>query len=139
MTYEELKKAYEEMSKKCALLEKENEKKDETIEHLEELLLKRNKMLFGRKSEKSKYLQCDGQESFEGVFNEAEMLSDETAEEPTEETIVVKESPKRPVNTAAKISSEKIFPKRRSYRSCPKTSVTVLFAAVSSRSSRKNF
>ena len=54
MTYEELKKAYEEMSKKCALLEKENEKKDETIEHLEELLLKRNKM-----------------------------LSDETAEEPT--------------------------------------------------------
>lgn len=53
MTYEELKKAYEEMSKKCALLEKENEKKDETIEHLEELLLKRNKMLFGRKSEKS--------------------------------------------------------------------------------------
>lgn len=90
MTYEELKKAYEEMSKKCALLEKENEKKDETIEHLEELLLKRNKMLFGRKSEKSKYLQCDGQESFEGVFNEAEMLSDETAEEPTEETIVVK-------------------------------------------------
>ena len=78
------------MSKKCALLEKENEKKDETIEHLEELLLKRNKMLFGRKSEKSKYLQCDGQESFEGVFNEAEMLSDETAEEPTEGTIVVK-------------------------------------------------
>ncbi|EXM37636.1 transposase [Ruminococcus albus SY3] len=60
--------------------EKIIEKKDETIEHLEELLLKRNKMLF-----------------------------DETAEEPTEETIVVKESPKRPVNTAAKISSEKIF------------------------------
>ncbi len=57
MTYEELKKAYEEMSKKCALLEKENEKKDETLEHLEELLLKRNKMLFGRKREKSKYLQ----------------------------------------------------------------------------------
>ena len=70
--------------------EKIIETKDETIEHLEELLLKRNKMLFGRKSEKSKYLQCDGQESFEGVFNEAEMLSDETAEEPTEETIVVK-------------------------------------------------
>lgn len=95
MTYDELKKAYEEMSEKCALLEKENEKKDETIEHLEELLLKRNQMLFGRKSEKSKYLQCDGQESLEGVFNEAEMLSDEKAEEPTAETIVVKRKSKK--------------------------------------------
>ena len=85
MTYEELKKAYEEAAKKCsereskkAELEKENselkksnEDKDLRIEHLTELVLKRNKMLFGQKSEKGKYL-CDGQLSFEGLFNEAE-------------------------------------------------------------------
>ena len=57
MTYEELKKAYEEATKKCSELEKENselkksnEDKDLRIEHLTELVLKRNKMLFGQKS-----------------------------------------------------------------------------------------
>ena len=120
MTYDELKKAYEEMSKKCAFLEKDNEKKskeiikkDETIEHLEELLLKRNQMLFGRKSEKSKYIQCDGQESFEGVFNEAEMLSDENAEEPTEETIVVKRKSKKTGEHRGKNQLREDLPKEK--------------------------
>ena len=72
MTYEELKKAYEEATKKCSELESENSKlekendalkktnedKDLRIEHLTELVLKRNKMLFGQKSEKGKYI-CD--------------------------------------------------------------------------------
>ena len=72
MTYEELKKAYEESIKKCSELKKEIEDKDLRIEHLTELLIKRNKMLFGPKSEKGKYI-CDGQLSLEGiVFNEAE-------------------------------------------------------------------
>ena len=82
MTYDELKKAYEEATKKCTELEKENgelkkanEDKDLRIEHLTELVIKRNKMLFGQKSEKGKYI-CDGQLSFEGVFNEAEEQSD---------------------------------------------------------------
>ncbi len=103
MTYEELKKAYEEAAKKCSELESEKaelkkliEQKDKTIEdkdlrieHLTELVLKRNKMLFGQKSEKGKYL-CDGQLSFEGMFNEAEEQSDLTLPEPTEEKIMRK-------------------------------------------------
>jgi len=52
MTYEELKKAYEESMQKCSELKKEIEDKDLRIEHLTELLIKRNKMLFGQKSEK---------------------------------------------------------------------------------------
>ena len=93
MTYEELKKAYEEAAKKCSELEKENDKlkkanedKDLRIEHLTELVLKRNKMLFGQKSEKGKYL-CNGQLSFEGMFNEAEEQSDLSAPEPDEKKV----------------------------------------------------
>ena len=52
MTYEELKKAYEESLQKCSELEKEIEDKDLRIEHLTEFLIKRNKMLFGRKAKK---------------------------------------------------------------------------------------
>ena len=54
MTYEELKKAYEEMSEKCSALEKEIQNKSQIIEdknleieNLTEQLLKRNRMLFG--------------------------------------------------------------------------------------------
>ncbi len=103
MTYEELKKAYEEAAKKCSELEskkaelekenielkKSNEDKDLRIEHLTELVLKRNKMLFGQKSEKGKYL-CDGQLSFEGLFNEAEEQSNLALPEPNEEKITRK-------------------------------------------------
>ena len=100
MTYDELKKAYEEATKKCSELEKKIEEKDKTIseknkaiedkdlriEHLTELVLKRNKMLFGRKSEKGKYIyENPGQLSFEGIFNEAEEQSDLSLPEPTEE------------------------------------------------------
>ena len=103
MTYDELKKAYEEATKKCSELETEKaelekkieekdkalEDKDLRIEHLTELVLKRNKMLFGQKSEKGKYL-CDGQLSFEGIFNEAEEQSNFAVPEPTEEKITRK-------------------------------------------------
>lgn len=96
MTYDELKKAYEEAAKKCSELEKENdalkksnEDKDLRIEHLTELVLKRNKMLFGQKSEKGKYT-CEGQLSFEGVVNEAEEQSDLLLSEPTEEKVTRK-------------------------------------------------
>jgi|GEM_PF-2845085 len=50
MNYAELKKAYEESLQKCSELEKEIEDKDLRIEHLTELLIKRNKMLFGQKN-----------------------------------------------------------------------------------------
>ena len=70
MTYEQLKKAYEEAMEKCSELETEKavlekkieekekalENKDLRIEHLTELVLKRNKMLFGQKSEKGKVI-----------------------------------------------------------------------------------
>ena len=38
---------------------KSNEGKDLRIEHLTELVLKRNKMLFGQKSEKGKCIRSD--------------------------------------------------------------------------------
>ena len=111
MTYEELKKAYEIAMQKCSELEsekaelekknsdlkRESEDKDLRIEHLTELVLKRNKMLFGQKSEKSKFI-CDGQLAFEGLFNEAEAESDASAPEPTVEEITkkVKENRKTP-------------------------------------------
>ncbi|WP_294754977.1 hypothetical protein [uncultured Ruminococcus sp.] len=63
MTYEELQKAYEAAMKKCSELEQKIEEKDKAlegkdlrIEHLTELVLKRNKMLFGQRSEKGKYI-----------------------------------------------------------------------------------
>ncbi|MCR5143354.1 MAG: hypothetical protein K6C68_12690, partial [Ruminococcus sp.] len=103
MTYDELKKAFEEATKKCSELESEKaelekkieekekalEDKDLRIEHLTELVLKRNQMLFGQKSEKGKYL-CDGQLSFEGLFNEAEEQSNLALSEPNEEKITRK-------------------------------------------------
>jgi chromosome segregation ATPase len=59
MTYEELKKAYENAMQKCSELEKEIaekdkeiENKDLRIEHLTELMLKRNKMLLGREAKR---------------------------------------------------------------------------------------
>lgn len=90
MTYKELKKAYELALQKCSELEKKIEKKDLRIEHLTELVLKRNKMLFGQKSEKAKFIN-DGQLAFEGIFNEAEAESDNSASEPTTDTVVKKQ------------------------------------------------
>ena len=103
MTYEELKKAYEAAMQKCSELESQNaelesektelekkiEEKDFRIEHLTELVLKRNKMLFGQKSEKAKFIN-DGQLAFEGIFNEAEAESDKSAAEPTIEKVTRK-------------------------------------------------
>ena len=97
MTYEELKAAYEAAVQKCSELEKENDELKKSnedqalhIEHLEEQILKRNKMLFGQKSEKSKFI-CNGQMNLDGnVFNEAEELSNLSAAEPTEDSITKK-------------------------------------------------
>ena len=97
MTYEELKAAYEAAVQKCSELEKENDELKKSnedqalhIEHLEEQILKRNKMLFGQKSEKSKFI-CDGQMYLDGnVFNEAEEFSNLSAAEPTEDSITKK-------------------------------------------------
>ena len=87
MTYEELQKAYEAAMKKCSELEQKIEEKDLRIEHLTELVLKRNKMLFGQKSEKGKYI-CDGQMLLDGgIINEAEAGSNPAAPEPTVETV----------------------------------------------------
>ena len=135
MTYEELKKAYEESQKRCSELEKENadlkqsnENKDLRNEHLTELVLKRNKMLFGQKSEKGKYI-CDGQMTLDGgVFNEAEAESNPAAPEPTVETVTKKS--KKPVSTAAEKRSEQTLKRRRSSLNCLKISKPAMYAAV---------
>ena len=88
MTYEELKAAYEAAVQKCSELEKENDELKKSnedqalhIEHLEEQILKRNKMLFGQKSEKSKFI-CDGQMNLDGnVFNENRRKPESIGEE----------------------------------------------------------
>ena len=72
-----------------------------TIEHLREMLFKRNKMLFGRKSEKNKYLSPDEQPVFEGGINEAESESDLTMPEPER------------VKTASKVRKSKKTGKHR--------------------------
>lgn len=92
---------YEELKKRCSELEAENEElkrtiedKELKIEHLTELLLKRNKMLFGQKSEKGKYVD-DGQMTLDGdVFNEAETESNPSAPEPTENSVTKRKSRK---------------------------------------------
>ena len=90
MNYAELKKAYDLVIQKCSELEKKIEEKDLRIEHLTELVLKRNKMLFGQKSEKAKFIN-DGQLAFEGIFNEADTESDNSAPEPTTDTVFKKQ------------------------------------------------
>ena len=83
-----------ESQKRCSELEQEIAEKDKVIEnkdlrieHLTELVLKRNKMLFGQKSEKGKFI-CDGQIALDGsIFNEAEAESNPVAAEPNVETI----------------------------------------------------
>ena len=86
MTYEELKKAYEESQKRCSELEQEIAEKDKVIEnkdlrieHLTELVLKRNKMLFGQKSEKGKFI-CDGQIALDGSMFRLRCIHTVTAE-----------------------------------------------------------
>lgn len=123
------KAAYEKAMAECTRLEKEIEEKDKTIEekdktiaekdrtieeqnkiieedkltieHLREMLFKRNKMLFGRKSEKNKYLSPDEQPVFEGGINEAESESDLTMPEPER------------VKTASKVRKSKKTGKHR--------------------------
>ena len=135
MTYEELKAAYEAAVQKCSELENEidelkksNEDEDLHIEHLEEQILKRNKMLFGQKSEKSKFL-CDGQMNLDGnVFNEAEELSNLSAAEPTEDSIT--KNRRKPENTAAEMNCAVILKQKRSCIHFPKISGNVQSAAV---------
>ena len=56
------------------------------IEHLTELVKKRNKMMSGQKIEKGKYLY-DGQITLECIFNKAEETSNPNVPEPTVETV----------------------------------------------------
>jgi hypothetical protein len=88
----ELESEKTELEQKIEEQNKTIEDKDLRIEHLTELVLKRNKMLFGQKSEKSKFI-CDGQLAFEGLFNEAEAESNPAEPEPTPETLM---TPYRP-------------------------------------------
>jgi predicted RNase H-like nuclease (RuvC/YqgF family) len=85
---EKLKKENQLQQKEIADLKKENDSlKNKTeslaqrIDNLMEQLLKRNKMLFGRKSEQEKYL-TDGQMELPNVLNKAEVESGGVYKEP---------------------------------------------------------
>ena len=86
MTREELIRENEKLKEEIADLKKKNEKQAQRIDNLMEQLLKRNKALFGRKSEQEKYL-TDGQMELPNVLNEAEAESGGVYHEPTEETM----------------------------------------------------
>ena len=126
MTYKELMKAYVEATKKCSELEKQIEEKDLRIEHLTELVLKRNKMLFGQKSEKGKYL-CDGQLSFEGIFNPRSSLIFPFPNSPKKRS---RESQQRPASIAAEKRSEQTLRQRRSFTICRKISGYAVCAVI---------
>lgn len=143
MTYEELKAAYEAAVQKCSELEKENDELKKSnedqalhIEHLEEQILKRNKMLFGQKSEKSKFI-CNGQMDLDGnVFNEAEELSNLSAAEPTEDSIT--KNQRKPESIGEEMNCVVILKRKRSCIRSPKIRENVRSAAVSSCRFPKN-
>ena len=145
MTYEELKAAYEVAVQKCSELEKENDELKKSnedqalhIEHLEEQILKRNKMLFGQKSEKSKFI-CNGQIDLDGnVFNEAEELSNLSAAEPTEDSITKKRSPKIRENVRSAAVSSCRFPKSTSLHGSALSLRRSLRSHISVRSTNVN-
>ena len=82
-----------------ASLKEKNQKLQTSLENLNEQLVKPNKMLFGRKSEKLKYFD-DDQLCF---FNEAELEYDKGAKEPTQETILIKAHERKPKRTKEEI------------------------------------
>ena len=143
MTYEELKAAYEAAVQKCSELEngidelkKSNEDQALHIKHLKEQILKRNKMLFGQKSEKSKFI-CDGQMDLDGnVFNEAEEFSNLSAAEPTEGSITKKS--KKTGRIGAEMNCVVTLKQKKSCIHFPKISENVLSAAVCSCRFQKN-
>lgn len=65
----------------------ENERLRLKLEHMNELLLNAQRARFGQSSEKKTYVLGEDQTS---LFNEAELVQDHKAEEPTEETFTVK-------------------------------------------------
>ena len=80
-------------------LKKSNEKLTISLSNLNEQIIKRNKMLFGKKSEKTKHYY-EGQLSF---FNEAELEYNKGAKEPTPETIHVEAHERKAKSTKEEI------------------------------------
>ena len=110
MTREELIRENEKLKEEIADLKKENDSlktktefQAQRIDNLMEQLLKRNKALFGRKSEQEKYL-TDGQMELPNVLNEAEAESGGVYHEPTEETIIVKAHARKKKRTKAELA-----------------------------------
>lgn len=105
MTTEELIRENEKLKEEIAALKKKTEKQAQRIDNLMEQLLKRNKMLFGRKSEQEKYL-TDGQMELPNVLNEAESEFCGVYHEPTEETIIVKEYARKKKRTKSELAQQ---------------------------------
>lgn len=82
-----------------ANLKKSNEKLSISLSNLNEQIIKRNKMIFGKKTEKTKHFY-EGQLSF---FNEAELEYNKGTKEPTPETIHVEAHDRRSKRTKEEI------------------------------------
>ena len=127
MTYEEMKAAYEAAVQKCSELEKENDELKKSnedqalhIEHLEEQILKRNKMLFGQKSEKSKFI-CNGQMDLDGNVR-----------------IPSQKNQRKPESIGEEMNCVVILKRKRACIRSPKIRENVRSAAVSSCRFQKN-
>ena len=75
------------------------------LDHMNEILLNAQRARFGQSSEKKTYVLGDDQVC---LFNEAELVQDYKAEEPTEETFTVKAHARKKKRTM--MSWRKIFP-----------------------------
>ena len=83
-------------------LQKENEELKRKLEHMNEVFANAQRAQYGQSSEKKTYVLSEDQLNF---FNEAEDCQDHKAEEPTEETLIVKahaRKKKRTVDELAK-------------------------------------
>ena len=90
------------LAQSVELLQKENAELKRKLEHMNEIFATAQRAQYGQSSEKKSYVLSEDQMS---LFNEAEVCQDNTAEEPTEETLTVKahaRKKKRTINELAK-------------------------------------
>lgn len=86
--------------KQIEALKRQNEKLENLVHNLNEMLTKSRKMMFGKSSEQYKNLPCGEQISF---FNEAEEETNSHAEEPKPETLVSAHT-RKPKSTKAELT-----------------------------------
>ena len=89
------------LSQSIEALQKENAELKRKLEHMNEVFANAQRARFGQSSEKASYVMAEDQLS---LFNEAEKCQDHKAEEPTEETFIVKAHTRKKKKTIDEMS-----------------------------------